>query len=75
MPPIIDKTKCDGCVGREYQICREHCVTDVFLGSQQGKQPIVAYPDECFHENACVLDCPKQAIKLRIPLPMSVVYK
>lgn len=75
MPPIIDTNKCNGCKGREYQICVEHCVTDVFLGSKQGEPPVIAYPDECFYENACVRDCPMQAIKLRIPLPMTVVYK
>ena len=75
MPPIIDKTKCDGCASRDYQLCVEHCPTDVFLGSKKGQPPNVAYPKECFYENACVLDCPKQAITLRIPLPMTVVYK
>ena len=75
MPPIIDPEKCDGCAGRKYQICVEHCVTDVFLGSKQGQLPVITFPEECFYENACVLDCPKNAIKLRIPLQMSVVYK
>lgn len=75
MPPVINLNKCTGCKGKEYQICVEHCVTDVFLGSEQGKPPIIKYPDECFHENACVLDCPVQAITLRIPLEMTVVYK
>lgn len=75
MPPIIDKNKCNGCAGRKYQVCVEHCVCDVFFGSKQGQPPVVRFPDECFHDNACVLDCPMKAIKLRIPLQMSVIYK
>jgi adenylylsulfate reductase, subunit B len=75
MPPIIDPNKCNGCKGAKYQICVEHCITDVFLGSKQGSIPVVKYPDECFHDNACVLNCPMKAIELRIPLPMTVVYK
>jgi adenylylsulfate reductase subunit B len=70
MPPIIDKNLCDGC-GK----CTDICPTDVFYGSKKGQVPVVAYPDECWHENACVMDCPKKAIKLRIPLPMTVIYK
>jgi adenylylsulfate reductase subunit B len=75
MPPIIDTNKCDGCANRDYQICVEHCPTDVFLGSKQGQPPMVNFPNECFYENACVFDCPKKAIELRIPLQMTVVYK
>jgi len=75
MPPIIDNNKCDACVGREYQICVEHCPTDVFLGSEAGKKPIIVFPDECAYENTCVLDCPKEAVTLRIPIPMTVIYK
>jgi adenylylsulfate reductase subunit B len=70
MPPIIDKDKCNGC-GK----CIEICPNDVFFGSQQGEVPKVTYPDQCWHENACVYDCPQEAINLRIPLPMMIVYK
>jgi adenylylsulfate reductase subunit B len=70
MPPIIDKGKCNGC-GK----CVEICPADVFFGSKKGKMPIISYPDECWHENACVLDCPEGAIKLRIPLMMTVIHK
>ena len=71
MPPIINKQLCDGC-GK----CVEICPTDVFYGSKKGEIPVVAYPDECWHENACVQDCPiAGAIKLRIPLPMMLVYR
>jgi adenylylsulfate reductase subunit B len=70
MPPIIDKDKCNGC-GK----CVEICPNDVFFGSQLGNIPKVTYPDQCWHENACVHDCPQDAIKLRIPLPMMIIYK
>ena len=70
MPPIIDKDNCNGC-GK----CVEICPADVFFGSKEGEIPIISYPEECWHENACVLDCPKGAIKLRIPLTMTVIYK
>jgi adenylylsulfate reductase subunit B len=70
MPPIIDKDKCNGC-GR----CVEICPTDVFFGSEKKKIPVVTYPDQCWHENACVRECPKEAIKLRLPLPMMLIYR
>ncbi len=71
MPPVLNKELCDGC-GK----CVEVCLTDVFFGTEQGKIPVVTYPQECWHENACVQDCPIEgAIKLRIPLQMMVIYK
>lgn len=70
MPPIINKDICTGC-GK----CVEVCPSDVFWGSKEGEVPVVAYPDECWHESACVMDCPVGAITLRIPLPMMVLYK
>jgi adenylylsulfate reductase subunit B len=69
MPPIINKDICTGC-GK----CIEVCPSDVFWGSKKGEIPLVAYPDECWHESACVMDCPVEAITLRIPLPMMVLY-
>jgi adenylylsulfate reductase subunit B len=71
MPPIIDKSRCKGC-----GVCVEICVGDVFYGSKRGKVPVIAYPEECWHCSACVLDCPVEgAIKLRVPLPMMISYK
>lgn len=70
MPPVIDKDKCTAC-----GICVDICPTDVFFGSKNGEIPVVAYPNLCFHESACVTDCPKDAIKLRIPLNMMLIYK
>ena len=70
MPPIINKDVCTGC-GK----CVEICPSDVFWGSKKGEVPIIAYPNECWHESACVMDCPVEAITLRIPLPMMILYK
>ena len=71
MPPIIDKTKCTAC-----GVCTEVCPMDVFWGSESKKTPMVTYPGECWHCYACVLDCPAEgAIRLRIPMPLHIVYK
>ena len=71
MPPIINETECTSC-----GICTEHCPQDVFFGSEKKKPPVVTYPEECWHCNACVLDCPAPgAIRLRIPAPMLICHK
>lgn len=71
MPPVINKKKCDSC-GR----CVDICPADVFFSSKKGENPVITYPEECWHEAACVLECPiKGAIKLRTPLPMMILYK
>jgi adenylylsulfate reductase, subunit B len=71
MPPIINKQKCKAC-GK----CVDICSSDVFFGSKPRTTPIVSYPEECWHCNGCVLDCPVEgAIILRIPLPAVILYK
>lgn len=70
MPPIVDKSKCNIC-----GICVDVCPTDVYYGSKSKEIPEVTYPDECWHCNACVHDCPRGAIRLRVALPMLLVYK
>ncbi len=58
MPPIIDRTKCDGC-----QICYEICPCDVFILDDRGSVE-AHYNDECWHCCACEMDCPKGAIRV-----------
>jgi len=71
MPPVIDKKRCK-CCGK----CADVCQCDVFFSSKKGEIPVITYPDECWHCNACVDACPARgAIRLRIPLPIMVLYK
>jgi adenylylsulfate reductase subunit B len=69
MPPIINKEKCNSC-----GICAEICPTDVFKFVGKKEPPEIKYPEECWHCNACVLDCKQSAISLRIPLPQMMLY-
>ena len=71
MPPIINRNLCVKCGN-----CIDICPNDVFFGSKPDNFPEVTYPDECWHEGSCVLFCPvENAIRLRIPLNMGLVYK
>ena len=63
MPPVIHADLCKKCCR-----CAEACQSDVFYGSIPGTVPAVTYPDECWHCNACGLDCPQGAVSLQIPL-------
>ena len=69
MPPVIDEEKCTAC-----GTCAKVCPQDVFWGSVNKETPTITYPEECWHCNSCVLDCPVEgAIYLRTPFPMFVV--
>ena len=70
MPPVIDKDRCIQC-GK----CVEVCQMDVFFGSNEKDIPVITYPEECWHCYACGLECPKDAIRLEIPLPMMVGFR
>lgn len=65
MPPRIDLEKCNGC-----GLCREVCSEDVFYGSTAKQVPQITYPEECWHCGACAVECPREAIRFYIPLPM-----
>lgn len=53
MPPVIDRTKCIGC-----GMCADVCPLQVFRHDpKKDKIPEVRRPYECWHCNACVLDC------------------
>ena len=67
MPPIFNKN----CI-RCYK-CVEICPGDILRESSDG--PVVAYPDECWHCGACMMDCPVDAIQLNVPLWMKPVAK
>ena len=69
MPPIIINEKCTAC-----GICADICPTDVFRIAKKKEIPDIKYPDECWHCNACVLDCKEEAIHLRIPLPAMMLH-
>jgi len=60
----IDRDKCDGC-----EVCVEICPTDVLRLDEDGKAR-VKY-DECWYCGCCELECPRKAIKLRLPYLVS----
>jgi adenylylsulfate reductase subunit B len=69
MAPLIDHSLCNAC-----GICHAVCPQDVFAFDPKGKgPPRVAYPAECWYCGACVIDCPRRAIALRLPLPLHIV--
>jgi NAD-dependent dihydropyrimidine dehydrogenase PreA subunit len=71
-PVIIHGEHCIGC-----NTCVEVCPQDVFLPNPStGEPPVVAYPQECWHDGACVEHCPcAGAIELRHPLMQRVRWK
>ncbi len=70
MPPLIDEKLCTHCGS-----CVDVCQSDVFSMPDDDAAPHANYPDECWHCSACVMECPTQAITLRIPLSMMICYK
>lgn len=70
MPPVIDQKKCIGC-----GICADICPTQVFLfNMKKDKTPRIAFPDECWHCNSCVLDCKQEAVFLEIPIQYMLLH-
>ena len=71
MPPLINESKCIRC-----GLCAEICPLGLFrFDKASGNPPEVAFPDECWHCNSCVLDCPKKAITLRVPLCQMLLHR
>ena len=60
MAVVIDRERCINC-----SVCVDICIMDVLLESEP--VPKVAYPRECWHCGACMLDCPRDAIRLALP--------
>jgi adenylylsulfate reductase subunit B len=69
MPPIIDEQKCIKC-----GLCASICGLDVYGPTKPKTVPRVKHGNDCWHCNACVLDCPASAIKLRLPLSVPLLH-
>lgn len=70
MPPVIHADKCIKC-----GLCAQICCLDVYGPAEKGQIPEVRWPEECWHCRACVMDCPADAIEIRYPLPMMMLYQ
>ena len=69
MPPVINQELCTGC-----GTCADICPMNVFEQDSPRTAPRIVYGEECWHCNACVLDCPKKAVTLRIPLNYMLLH-
>lgn len=69
MPPIIDPNLCIKC-----GVCADICPMQLFVQEEKKTVPVVEYGEECWHCNACVLDCPAKALSLRLPLNYQVLH-
>jgi NAD-dependent dihydropyrimidine dehydrogenase PreA subunit len=69
---IFNEELCTGC-----NQCVEVCRTDVMMPNpEEGKPPIVLYPDECWFCGCCVADCPTPgAIEMQHPMNQRVGWK
>ena len=73
-PVIFSEEVCTGC-----NTCVDLCVMDIFVPNpEQGRPPLIVYPDECYYDGLCVKNCPlwrEGAIKLNHPLNQRVRWK
>lgn len=70
MPPVIDEEKCVRCGN-----CATICPMRVFVfHKENGTPPEARFGDECWHCILCELECPRKAIKVRLPLPMMMPH-
>ena len=66
----VNQEKCVGC-----GTCADICNSHIFVHDRAvDRVPQVRFPDECWHCDSCVIDCPKGAIALRIPLPCTLLH-
>jgi NAD-dependent dihydropyrimidine dehydrogenase PreA subunit len=62
VPVIVDETKCiTGC-----RVCIESCPVDCLAVNPATSKAHMAF-DECWYCLACEIDCPKDAITVKIP--------
>jgi NAD-dependent dihydropyrimidine dehydrogenase PreA subunit len=62
VPVVVDEKKCiTGC-----RICIDSCPVDCLAVSLVSRKAHMAY-DECWYCLACEIDCPKDAITVKIP--------
>ena len=67
----IDKKFCIGC-----NSCANICRTQTILPNpERGREPVVAYPDECWYCGCCVEACPTGALEMRLPINQRVFFK
>ena len=69
MPPVINQELCTGC-----GTCADICPMNVFEHDSPRTAPRIVYGEECWHCNACVLDCPAKAVSLRLPLNYMLLH-
>lgn len=62
VPVVVDQTKCiTGC-----RICIDSCPVDCLAVNPETGKANMAF-DECWYCLACEIDCPKDAITVKIP--------
>ena len=55
--------------------CAEICNSSLFVFDRGvDRFPRIKFPEECWHCDSCVLDCPVGAISLRIPLSYGLMH-
>lgn len=55
-------------------LCRNMQFEPFRLCRSVDKFPRIKFPEECWHCDSCVLDCPVGAISLRIPLSYGLMH-
>jgi NAD-dependent dihydropyrimidine dehydrogenase PreA subunit len=71
-PVRLNSDICNGC-----NRCVQVCPMDVFIPNpEMGKPPLILYPEECWYDGSCVMECPRKgAIQLNHPLMQRVRWR